>query len=679
MRTRLPKSFYNSALLASTILVCLAAANCVVVAPAEATIPRWQLDLPDGENSRGLAAISGLPTPPPGVATNQASYDVQSYSLVIRPDFTTETLDGQVHIILTSLVNSLDHVFLDLYDNLQVVRIFTDWGDDQTYTHQNNVIRTPLRTPLGVGESIGLTIVYTGTPQPTGFMGFDFTTTAAGQPILATLSEPYFARSWWPCKDAPDDKATVTVTAFAPEGMHVAGNGLLLGEFPSNGGKYYVWQENYPISTYNVSLAVAEYESWSEVYNSSVSGKSMPIEYHVFPEDRADAEIDFQNTAAIMDLYESYFGEYPFIDDKYGMAEFVWVGAMEHQTMTSYGDFFLTGDQFYERIVGHELAHQWFGNQLTVSDWNEVWLHEGFATYAEALWLEARDGEAAYHAYMNKHSNSCCGFYGPIVPPAQLFADTVYFKGAWVLHMLRKVLGEGVFFQTLRSLPSTPALQYGNFTTEDVQDAFSENSGMDLSWFFQQWIYREGRPTFDMSWTPYPGYPYRVDINIAQTQGGPPYVMPIDVRVITTTESFDTTVWVGGPVNQSSLFASDPILDVQLDPDNWVLKFEAPIATSTTPTVLANAPRLLPNQPNPFNPSTLLRFELPSRAAVKLRILDSRGRIVTVLRPGTLGAGPHSLRWSARDQQGAPLSSGVYRVQLDANGQRSTKSITLLK
>ncbi len=678
MQSRLSPNRSPIPLAPALLMALVPVAVWALVSTAHATIPRWQLQGTPGPDLQTTLAIGGIPTPPPSVAANQASYDVQSYSLIFRPDFGAETLDGQVHIVLTSLVAQLGEVCLDLYDNLGVTRVFTDFGEELAFTHAADVLTATLAQPLGVGESTAITVVYSGSPQPSGFMGFDFMQTNSGASTLATLSEPYFARSWWPCKDTPDDKAAVTVAAFAPTGKYVASNGKLLGLYPVPGGNYYTWREDYPISTYNVSLAIADYEGWTETYTSSVSGKSMPIEYRVFPQDRAAAEIDFQNTAAMMDLYESYFGEYPFIDDKYGMAEFVWIGAMEHQTMTSYGDFFLTGDQFYERIVGHELAHQWFGNQLTVRDWNELWLHEGFATYAEALWLEARDGTAAYHAYMNKHSNDCCGFYGPIVPPNNLFGDTVYFKGAWVLHMLRRVVGDAAFFGALRSLPSTPGLEYGNFTTGDVQRAFEDQSGGDLSWFFDQWIYRTGRPTFQLSWT-VSGPQNRVDLTVSQVQAGLPYSMPLDLRIVTTAGSFDTTIWVRSAQDQLAVFSPDPVVDVQLDPDHWVLHFEAPVATPNDPTPQLAAPTLLANQPNPFNPSTLLRFELPSPSSVKLRILDSHGRVVDVVDPGPLSAGRHSLPWMARDRRGAPLSSGVYRVQLEANGQRSVRSITLVK
>jgi aminopeptidase N len=612
------------------------------------------------------------------VVENQASYDVQSYSLVLRPDFATEHLTGVVHVVFTSLVDSLNRVMLDLYDDLHVVRITTDGGQELSFQHQNGIIDILLDSPLDTGTSMAFAVTYEGSPQPTGYMGFDFTQTRAGNPVLATLSEPYFARSWWPCKDLPDDKATVTLVAFAPTGMSVQSNGELLLQSPVAGGAYYTWQENYPISTYNVSLAIAAYESWTENYVSSYDNRTMELQYHVFPEDRAAAEVDFQNTAAIMDTYESLFGEYPFLDDKYGMAEFVWDGAMEHQTMTSYGDFFLTGDRFYERIVGHEMAHQWFGNLLTVKDWREIWLHEGFATYAEALWLEARDGEAAYHAYMDKHDNDCCGFYGAISPPSKLFNDTTYFKGAWFLHMLRKLIGDSAFFETLRGLTSDPSLRYGNFTTADVEAAFSQHSGIDLGWFFDQWVYRPGRPTLGLTWQPDTGDPQRVQIQVTQYQDGDLYYLPIPVRVKTANDSVDLKLWLTGRSSTTSYRMAEPVTEVQLDPDHWVLYF--PIGDNATAApVVSSGPRLLPNQPNPFNPSTLLRFELPTPASVSLRILDSRGRVVDVLRPGSLGAGPHSIRWMARDRRGVPVSSGVYRVQLEADGLTSVRSITLVE
>lgn len=642
-------------------------------------MPAWIADPQAFPEAKAAAVVFDPPDPPTDVVTNQQSYDVESYSLILRPKFETEELDGEVHMVLTSLADSLDRIVLDLYDNLQVRNVRGAGGDMLDFEHRDDRLDVGLDVPLMTGESTTLSVVYHGAPQPSGFMGFEFNQTPAGNPVLATLSEPYYARSWWPCKDVPTDKALVTLTAYAPQGMFVASNGTLIQKISAGTGAYHVWQNGYPISTYNVSLAIADYESWSETYVSQVSGRSLPIEYHVFPEHRAAAEIDFAHTGEILALYEELFGEYPFTLDKYGMAEFVWEGAMEHQTMTSYGDFFLTGDQFYERIVGHELAHQWFGNSTTVSDWDEIWLHEGLATYAEALWIEHRGGPEAYQSFMRSRSASCCGFNGPIVPPNNLFNQTVYFKGAWVYHMLRRMIGDEAFFGALQQLAHREELRYSNFTTEDLITVFESSSGEELSWFFDQWLYREGRPTLDLEWSSVSDeFPYTVSVGIRQADEQDPWVMPVDVGLVTSKGLQIHRVWAGTAQRQVTLSSSEPILDVELDPQGWLLHFEEELATGA-PTARGHSTRLLPNRPNPFNPSTVLRFELATSSRVTLRILDHRGRVVDRIDAGLREAGRHELRWDGTDRHGASVGSGVYRVVLEADGRRSSRAITLVE
>ncbi len=620
---------------------------------------------------RDAAAISKLQV------GNQAQYDALHYTLWIVPSFQSATIHGVVVITLRSLVNGLDHIDLDLYNTMIVSSVRED-AVPLTFTHVANRLSVTLRRPLSASEQTALSIDYGGAPQPAGFMGMQFRS-HDGQPILATLSEPYYARSWWPCKDVPDDKTSVRLSCLVPASMYCASNGVLVSEVPDGQGNVlYTWEENYPISPYLVSIAATNYVGWSESYVSPL-GHAMTLEYKVFPEHLAAAHVDFAHTSEMIDLYATLFGEYPFIRDKYGMAEFVWNGAMEHQTMTSYGNTLITGTQQFERLVGHELSHQWWGNLLSLTDWNDVWLNEGFATYCEALWLEHSKGTATARSYLNGHS---APFSGPVTPPEALFNYTVYFKGAWVLHMLRHVLGDNDFFRSMRAYAALPQQQYGNVRTADFVAAVEGTIGRPLGWFFDEWLYRSDRPVYDMQWSTQPsGDRTRVDVTIRQTQPGAPYVMPLEVVIDTPTGSQTFETWNESAVQITTYMVDAPPTAVSLDPNDYVLGTDSSQQTPTAVRPAGSALRveLLPNAPNPFNPSTLLRFSLASVADVQMTIHDTRGRIVRRLRLDELQPGLHEVRWNGEDDAGAAVASGVYYVRLQAPGTDLSRPVDLVR
>ena len=659
------------------VLFLLCGALALTARDASGFVPPWAID-PEATAADSRAVSSNVPPDDESQAANRQQFDVLDYEINLVPDFDTESLTGTVKISLRAEEDGVVFVDLDLSNTLTVGSV-TSAGTALPFDHSDDVLRLYPQAPLREGDTWTVTVHYGGVPQPTGFLGFSFGMTPAGDPLLATLSQPYGARSWWPCKDTPSDKATVLLRVVVPTGMYAASNGILELEAPSGDRTLFQWRHDYPISTYNVSLAVADYVSWEETWRSP-GGRELPIEYHVFPEHEEAARFDFGRTTDILDYYTELFGEYPFVDEKYGMAEFVWEGAMEHQTMTSYGDVFLTGDRFYERIIGHELAHHWWGNSMTLSDWGELWVHEGFATLAEGLWVERAEGTAAYRTFLRRRSNGCCGFSGPISPPDRLFNQTVFNKAAWMLHMLRGFLGDTDFFAAMYDLAQRPELQYGSIVTEDVVEQFETSTGRSLQWFFDQWLYRIGRPTFTVEWTTKSvGDRTRVQVEIDQSDLAAPWTFPLRLRAVTPSGTVDLETFVASDTHQFTAFVDGDVQDVQVDPDEWLLKFVIETATDAPAPIGATA-RLLPNAPNPFNPRTALRFELPTPQNVRLRILDARGRVIDVLEPGPMPAGRHRMPWSGIDRKGNPVASGTYRVVLEADGTvSSVRPITLVR
>lgn len=657
-----------------TIVVCV---STLTTRGAHAFVPPWLID-PESTDASSARSNFVPPTIDTTYAANRDEFDVSRYELYLSPDFTTQTLAGTVRITLSATVEDVDFIDLDL-DDVLTVSLVTDSEGALVYEQFSDLLRFYPREPLDVGEEMSVVISYAGQPQPTGFKGFEFSTTPGGAPLLATLSQPYGARSWWPCKDTPSDKATVVMNVTVPVGMYAASNGVLDARTPVGGFETFTWDHEYPISTYNVSLAATEYVSWEEEWTAP-DGKKLPIEYHVFPEHEEAARFDFERTRDVLDYYTELFGDYPFVKEKYGMAEFVWDGAMEHQTMTSYGDVFLTGDRFYERIIGHELAHHWWGNSMTVADWSDLWIHEGFATLAEGLWVEYAEGEAAYRTFLRRRANHCCGFQGAISPPTQLFNQTVFNKAAWMLHMLRGLLGDTDFFAAVHDLAQRPELQYGTIVTEDVVEQFETSTGRPLRWFFDQWLYRVGRPDFEVDYTTSPlGDQTRVTLSVEQSDLAEPWIFPLTVRIETTAGPVDVETFVAGATHQITATVDGDVTGIDVDPDEWLLSFDGETVTST-PRGPFQATRLLTNAPNPFNPRTTLRFELARPGDVQLRILDARGRLVERIDAGALPAGEHGMPWDGTDRFGNDVASGVYRVILQADGTTTTaRPITLVR
>ena len=248
----------------------------------------------------------------------------------------------------------------------------------------------------------------------------------------------------------------------------------------------YHWKTYYPISTYLICLYSSKYEEFSDKYISA-AGDTMPIQYYVFPNHLDEAKIDFKNTPKMIEFFSKTFGEYPFIKEKYGIAEFLWqMGAMEHQTVTGIGSNFVGGKNFFEDVYVHELAHHWWGNAVGPATWKDIWLNEGFSTYCEALYSESKSGNKALQStMMSKYSDE---FSNTLYDPGEnLFSTTVYDKGGWVLHMLRWEVGDSAFFDILRTY--FEEYKYKNASTNNFISICERISKRDLSKFFDQWVF----------------------------------------------------------------------------------------------------------------------------------------------------------------------------------------------
>ena len=625
---------------------------------------------------------------PDSVDYDQLYYDL-NFTITTSPD----NLAGAVHGVFKSNINGLTEIKLN-FDSREGLTPWADFsvtGNVTSYTHSDWVLRVTLDQTYNVGDTFAIDVTYSGVPREGGFKAFSFDLNNYNEPIISTLSEPYFAQTWWPCKDDPGDKLdSVRITVTVPDQFIVASNGLLESELTNpNSTKTFIWNERYPITTYLVSLAISNYAVFADSFEY-VPGKFMPIEYFVYPQNYNTAQTAFQLLPDMLAVYSKLYGLYPFINEKYGQAEFDWGGAMEHQTCTSIGRVSTS----WETAYAHELSHQWFGDLVTCHDWGNIWLNEGFATYSEALWMEFFYGDAAFQGYVNNWL-SPGNFTGIFVDPVYrydtssagiIFSSTVYIKGGMVLHMLRHVVGDSTFFEIMHDYPNAPQFAFKDATTEQFRDYCEMKSGMDLDWFFQQWIYESYYPVYRWGYTYYrQNTQDYLHVRIDQIQDSLGYdhfyKMPIDLVVNYSSGQKDTVVvWDSLKTQTFEISINGTPSAVTFDPENWILKQATQsLFTGIGDKIdLTSTFALYQNFPNPFNLTTRIPFSLDTSGQVKLNIYDITGRKIRTLIDGYYRQGD-IVTWDGRDDHDRGVASGIYVYQIRFQNRMLSKKMVLIR
>ncbi len=535
--------------------------------------------------------------PPPGGGSREASTatDLLTCFLDIElvPSSGTQNIIGTNTMTVKSLVNGLTQFTFRLRSQYNITTLTVN-GVAATWAASGTYGRTvTLPTPKNAGDVFTVVVGYNGLAVSRGFGSIEFTT-LSGNTAVFSLSEAYFAGTWWPVKDgdfgAPgdnSDKFLPTVWITAPSTLTSVSNGVLQGVDTLSGSrKRYRWSSNYPIAPYLVSIGSTVYGQTNYTYN--YTGGSMPVNLYITPANNtAPNKAVWAKCVDMMAAYEPYFGLYPFVNEKYGIYEFTFGGGMEHQTMTG------QGGGFSESVTAHELGHQWWGDNVTCKTWNNIWLNEGFATYAANLWEQYKTGTANWPAYYSAMAGSRPGTPGATVYVSDagvadmntiFSSNNSYDKGSWVLHMLRGVMGDTLFFQGLKDYRA--AFQGSGATTDDFAASMSSTFGQDLTPFFNEWVYGGGNPAYQHAWQTFTvnGQSY-LRLLIKQTQGSPLFTMPVKVRVNTTAGNQLVTVPNDALANQWFVVPiAAPATSIVFDENDWILD------SSTTATTYVQGP-----------------------------------------------------------------------------------------
>ncbi|WP_158839954.1 M1 family aminopeptidase [Polaribacter sp. L3A8] len=432
---------------------------------------------------------------------NTSNYNITYHKLEFTVDPAIADIAGKVTTTFTALEN-LTTVTFDLDDNMTVTSVTQNNNSVSFSQNSNDELVITLLNTISKGDSASVLIAYHGTPISKGFDSFEASTHGENAtPILWTLSEPYGALDWWPCKQDLNDKIdTIDVYITAPEQYVSVSNGLEQGTTTSLGLKTTHFKHQYPIPAYLIAIAVTNYTTYS--HQVSHKDNNFPIVNYVYPENIAYAQSNTGVTVDIMNNFIDLFGDYPYKDEKYGHAQFAWGGGMEHTTISFMGNF-------DRGLIAHELAHQWFGNKVTCGSWKDIWLNEGFATYLSGLTIEHLDGDASFKNWRNATINTVTTSTTGAVYLSDIDTTNVsrifdsrltYNKSAMVLHMLRKKLGDTNFFKGVKNYITDPNLAYGYAKTPDLITHLETASSLDLNEFFNDWVYNQGYPTYNVNW-----------------------------------------------------------------------------------------------------------------------------------------------------------------------------------
>lgn len=612
----------------------------------------------------------------PGATSRIAYYQYPSmnkYDLkYLKIDITAET--NNRYIIGSSLTRSvvrqtLDTFICELKSNMIVDSAFINGVKISSFTQSNDHVFVPIASALPVNATVEALFYYRGTTSSLGV----FAGTVAGTTLsyTATLSESYQAREWFPIKQLLNDKIDSADVWITTSPVNLAGANGLLQEVVTlgNGKKQYRWKTRYAQNYYMPSFSVGNYQEYKNYAKpTSMAPDSILVQHYIAPDAAylTSNKVNLDRTPPFVEKLSELYGLYPFKNEKYGHTQANIGGGMEHQTMSTVSSFGAT-------LVAHELAHQWFGDNVTCSSWNDIWINEGFATYSEYLMMEKLPTlfTTTPTAYMNSiHANVMTVTNGSVfVPNASLFDENRIFssrlsynKGAAIIHNLRfEVQNDNQFFQILQQFQNQYKNSFASAT--DFQNVAQAVSGKNFSDFFNQWYYGEGYPTFNVDYSKQ-GDSLVLYVNQTVSAGTiTPFFKGLYEFTINTS-SGDTTVLVNQQFNnQTFKFRSNRTpTGLVVDPNNWVINKTGSITTALPAPVDRSSEVVLSPCPGPGP----YRVQYPARLFSTLEIYDAQGKRIGMQTISNL---------QTQSQIDAVLAAGFYLIRLSGKGQMATKKL----
>ena len=590
------------------------------------------------------------------------NYNVHYYKCEWTVNPAKNHITGKVtpHFIVTAATNSL--VF-DLSHALKVDSVYMR-GTKLMFSQSTNetlVIQLPKIYAAGAKDS--LTIAYKGVPNGNGFGSF-VQTTHNGTPVIWTLSEPYGAKDWWPCRNGLDDKAdSIDIYITSPSRYKASSNGALQSVVKNGRNSTTFYKHRYPVASYLVAIAVTDFSTFTDYVQ--LGNKTLPVISYIYPEDSAWFHDSTYKVLNAMQLYNDKFTPYPFVNERYGQTEFGFGGGMEHQTNS-----FVTYPG--ENVMTHELAHQWFGDKITCGSWTDVWLNEGFATFcADFLYTETFNPPQYKLNVTNDLADIVSKPDGSVKVDdttnlGRIFDGRLsYHKGAFLLRMLRWTLGSDAFFKGIRNYLKDPLLQYSFARTPDLQRNLEEVSGLDLDYFFNQWYAGQGYPSFTVQWSQDANN--RATITITQTTSHSSVkFFRVPLQLTFKRGSQEKTIVVDNTINNQVLTADVGFKASKLliDPNQYLI-------SKNNKAVYVEAPKeFVTVSPNPFTDKIEITLHQNYPDKILLQLFNSNGDLVA-------SSNPESVKGTQKYTLKVPidLAAGTYILHMTIDGKTITKNV----
>ncbi|MBL7887805.1 MAG: T9SS type A sorting domain-containing protein [Flavobacterium sp.] len=560
------------------------------------------------------------------VNPNTLNYDITYHRLDFTINPSVKFITGKVTTTYTALAN-MNTITFDFANSLTVSSVKMGTTNLAFVENTSNELIITLPSTQLQGTSATVEVNYSGVPPVNGFDSF-VQTTHAGSPIIWTLSEPFGARDWWPCKQDLNDKIdSIDVYITAPSQYISVSNGVeTTAPVISGSNKTTHFHHSYPIPAYLIAIACTNYSVYEQT--AGTAPDDFPIINYIFPENLASAQSDLDVTPDIMNFFSAQFEPYPFKNEKYGHAQFSWGGGMEHTTVS-----FMVN--FSRGLIAHEMAHQWFGDKVTCGTWKDIWLNEGFATYLAAMVIEEFDGPDAFIAekadmidYITSQPNGNVYLTDTQATNVnRIFSGRLsYDKGAMVLEMLRFKMGDADFFQALRNYLADTNLAYKYAVTTDLIGHLEAVYGNQLDEFFNDWIFNQGYPTYDITVANIGNGQALFTVNQTQSDASVNYFeMPVPVRVYGSGGQqmdlvLDNTV-VGETFIENVPFA---ITSIDFDPDKHIISRNSNATLATTAFEMESVITVAPNPASNF-----VSIQTPSSVNVEsVSIYNHLGQLV---------------------------------------------------